>query len=107
MHKTFSDFSKILDLYEAGQPFYLYTGRGPSSESMHLGHAIPFIFCQYLQEVFQVHLVIQMTDDEKFLWKDLSFADAQAFGRSNAKDIVAFGFDPKLTFIFFNSTYYG
>jgi hypothetical protein len=51
--------------YEAGKPFYLYTGRGPSSESMHLGHLIPFIFTKYLQDAFGCCLVIQMTDDEK------------------------------------------
>lgn len=33
----------ILKLKEEGKPFYLYTGRGPSSDSMHLGHLIPFI----------------------------------------------------------------
>ena len=38
------DLNQVLDLYEKGQPFYLYTGRGPSSESMHLGHLVPFIF---------------------------------------------------------------
>ena len=40
----FSDFGLILDRYEKGQPFYLYTGRGPSSDSMHMGHLIPFMF---------------------------------------------------------------
>ena len=39
-----SDFSTILDRYEQGKPFFLYTGRGPSSDSMHLGHLIPFMF---------------------------------------------------------------
>lgn len=38
------DFERILDRYEQGKPFFLYTGRGPSSESMHLGHMIPFTF---------------------------------------------------------------
>ena len=38
------DLNMILDLYEAGEKFYLYTGRGPSSESLHLGHLIPFMF---------------------------------------------------------------
>jgi tryptophanyl-tRNA synthetase len=37
------DLHQLLDLYEAGQKFYLYTGRGPSSEALHLGHTIPFI----------------------------------------------------------------
>ena len=36
----------ILDNYEQGRPFYLFTGRGPSSESLHLGHSIPFKFTQ-------------------------------------------------------------
>ena len=44
-------------------PFYLYTGRGPSSEALHLGHMLPFIFNKYLQEAFNVPLVIQISDD--------------------------------------------
>lgn len=63
------DLSEMLDLYEAGKKFYLYTGRGPSSESLHLGHTIPFHFTKWLQEVFDCPLVIQLTDDEKFLFK--------------------------------------
>lgn len=38
------DFNDILDSYEKGEKFYLYTGRGPSSEALHLGHLIPFMF---------------------------------------------------------------
>ena len=63
------EFDQILTLYEQGKPFYLYTGRGPSSEAMHMGHLIPFIFTKWLQEIFDVPLVIQLTDDEKFLTK--------------------------------------
>jgi tryptophanyl-tRNA synthetase len=37
------DMHQILTMYEQGKPFYLYTGRGPSSSSMHVGHLIPFI----------------------------------------------------------------
>ncbi len=42
-----SDFNRILDRYEQGKPFYRYPGRGPSSDSMHLGHMIPFMFTKY------------------------------------------------------------
>lgn len=35
------DFEMILDLYEKKEPFYLYTGRGPSSDSLHLGMSLP------------------------------------------------------------------
>ena len=38
------DLNIILDKYEKGIPFFLYTGRGPSSDSMHVGHSIPFEF---------------------------------------------------------------
>ena len=38
------DLDVILDKFEKGIPFFLYTGRGPSSDSMHVGHSIPFEF---------------------------------------------------------------
>lgn len=108
------DFEKILQVYEkknegggGGGGFYLYTGRGPSSAAFHVGHLIPFIFTKYLQDMFQVPLVIQLTDDEKFLWRSLSLEDTMNFGRENAKDIIALGFDKRKTFIFSNTSYLG
>jgi len=38
------DFDTILNAVEKGEKFYLYTGRGPSSEALHLGHLVPFMF---------------------------------------------------------------
>ena len=46
------DLSLILDKFEKGEKFFLYTGRGPSSEAMHLGHLIPFMFTKWLQVNF-------------------------------------------------------
>lgn len=97
----------ILDQVEQGKPFYLYTGRGPSSEAMHLGHLVPFIFTKWLQDTFDVPLVIQLTDDEKFLWKDLTLEEAHRLAFENAKDIIACGFDPEKTFIFSDLDYIG
>ncbi|KAK3094172.1 hypothetical protein FSP39_025000 [Pinctada imbricata] len=99
------DLESILDLYEKGQPFFLYTGRGPSSEAMHMGHLIPFIFTKWLQDTFDVPLVIQMTDDEKFLWKDMTIDEANRLAHENAKDIIACGFDMDKTFIFSDVEY--
>lgn len=101
------DMNALLDAYEKGKPFYLYTGRGPSSDSMHLGHLIPFLFTKYLQEAFQVPLVIQMTDDEKFLWKDLTIEETYRMTIENAKDIIACGFNVDKTFIFSDLDYMG
>ncbi|KAG5054829.1 hypothetical protein AAZX31_03G095300 [Glycine max] len=101
------DFAEILDAYERGDKFYLYTGRGPSSEALHLGHLIPFMFTKYLQDVFKVPLVIQLTDDEKFFWKNLSIDECRRLARENAKDIIACGFDISKTFIFSDFNYVG
>ena len=101
------DMHRVLDLYERGEPFFIYTGRGPSSRSMHLGHLIPFLFSKWLQKVLNVPLVIQLTDDEKYLWKDLTQEQCQEFMVQNAKDIIALGFDPKRTFIFSDFDYIG
>ncbi|KAJ3151799.1 tryptophan--tRNA ligase [Geranomyces variabilis] len=101
------DFTQLLDRYEKGKPFYLYTGRGPGAGSMHVGHMVPFLFCKWLQDVFQCALVIQLTDDEKFLFnkKDLKLEDSLKYSHDNARDIMAFGFDPEKTFIFSNLGY--
>lgn len=101
------DMNQILDAYENKKPFYLYTGRGPSSEAMHLGHLVPFIFTKWLQDVFDVPLVIQMSDDEKYLWKDLTLEQAYSYTVENAKDIIACGFDVNKTFIFSDLEYMG
>ncbi|KMZ68928.1 Tryptophan--tRNA ligase [Zostera marina] len=101
------DFIEIMDLYENGKKFYLYTGRGPSSEALHLGHLVPFMFTKYLQDAFKVPLVIQLTDDEKCMWKNLSVEECKRLARENAKDIIACGFDITRTFIFSDFNFIG
>ncbi|UYV62309.1 WARS [Cordylochernes scorpioides] len=64
-------------------------------------------WCRWLQETFDVPLVIQLTDDEKFLWKDLTQEKAEKMARENIKDIIAIGFDINKTFIFTNYHYMG
>ncbi|KAG8468863.1 hypothetical protein KFE25_007381 [Diacronema lutheri] len=101
------DLGSILDHVERGGRMYLYTGRGPSSEALHLGHLVPFMFTKYLQDAFKCPLVIQLTDDEKFLWKDHSLAETYRLGKENCKDIIACGFDISRTFIFSDYEYVG
>ncbi|OQR77350.1 tryptophan--tRNA ligase [Tropilaelaps mercedesae] len=101
------EFNEILTRYEQKKPFYLYTGRGPSSDALHIGHLIPFIFTKWLQEVFDVPLVIQLTDDEKFYWKDLTVEQTEQMAKENIKDIIACGFDLDKTFIFTDFEFMG
>lgn len=65
------------------------------------------IFCRWLQDVFDVPLVIQLTDDEKCLWKDITVEQANKLAYENAKDIIACGFDPEKTFIFSDLDFIG
>jgi len=99
------DFDWILDQHEKGHGFSLYTGRGPSGP-IHLGHLMPWIFTKYLQDVFKAKLWFQLTDDEKFLYYDhLALEETTKWGYENALDIIALGFDPKLTKLFLDTEY--
>lgn len=100
------DLNLVLDDYEKGRGFFLYTGRGPSGP-MHVGHIIPFYFTKWLQDRFGVNLYIQITDDEKFLEEKrrLTLEDTKKWSYDNILDIAAVGFDPDRTFIFQNTEY--
>ena len=99
------DLEWILDEYDKGNRFALYTGRGPSGP-IHLGHLMPWTFTKYLQDVFKVNLWFQLTDDEKFMFYDhLTLEDTKRWGYENALDIIALGFDQKLTKIFLDTEY--
>lgn len=99
------DLDWVLDEYEKGNKFFLYTGRGPSGK-IHLGHMVPWIFTKWLQDKFDVELYFQMSDDEKFLFKEnLSLEQTNKLSYENALDVIALGFDAKKTFIFSNVDY--
>lgn len=91
------DFDWILSKYENGDKFYLYTGRGPSG-MIHMGHLLPWIFTKYLQDKFNVKLLFQLTDDEKFLYgQDRTLEEIKHFTYENILDIIAVGFDRRKT----------
>ena len=97
------DLSRILDEYEHGRPFFLYSGRGPSGP-LHTSHLVPFDLCRWLQERFEVPMYIQITDDEKFWARGgLTREETRHWGMENLLDILAVGFDPKNTFVFFDT----
>jgi len=91
------DLKWILDEYEKGNKFFLYTGRAPSGP-VHIGHLLPWIFAKWLQDKFGVELYFQFPDEEKFLFKqNLSFEQSQEYLNENMLDVIALGFDPKKT----------
>ncbi|MCI4435007.1 MAG: tryptophan--tRNA ligase [Thermoplasmata archaeon] len=99
------DLNLVMDDYENGKGFFLYTGRGPSGP-MHIGHIIPFIMTKWFQERFKVNVYIELTDDEKFLNDEKITLDySRKWSYENALDIIALGFDPDKTFIFQDTDY--
>lgn len=97
------DIKRILDEYEKGKRFFLYTGRGPSGHT-HIGHLVPWVFSKWLQDKFDVNMYFQLTDDEKFFSKqNLTLEQTREFAYENALDFIALGFDPKKTKIIINT----
>lgn len=99
------DLDLVLNDYEKGKGFFLYTGRKPS-KGMHIGHLVPMIMTKWLQDKFKCNLYIEITDDEGFLHKkERTWDGVQEAAKENILDIAAVGFDPDRTFIFKDSEY--
>lgn len=97
------DLGTILDAAEHKQPFFLYSGRGPSGP-LHTAHLVPFELCRWFQERFHASMYIQITDDEKFWFRPTSSReDTRSWGIENLLDILAVGFDPARTRVFFDT----
>jgi len=91
------DLDWIFKKYERGERFYLYTGRGPSGR-VHIGHLLPWYFTKYLQDKFKAQLLFQVTDDEKYLYRDeLTLQGVREMTDDNLLDIIAVGFDARRT----------
>jgi len=101
------DLNWVLDEYEKGNNFFLYTGRGPSGP-IHLGHLGVWVFTKWLQDKFGADLWFQWTDDEKFLLgKKDSFEEIEEIMRENMYDVIALGFNPKKTHFLIDTKHAG
>jgi tryptophanyl-tRNA synthetase len=103
--RDMDEFFDMMERYKCGDiKVFAYTGRGPSTEAMHLGHMLPFKVTKWLQDAFQIPVIIQMSDDEKFAFKgDFPLERYVELSYLNARDIIACGFDPAKTWIFSNT----
>lgn len=101
------DLDKLLKEFDAGKPFFLYTGRAPSGP-VHMGHLVPWMFTKWLQDKFGVELYFQFPDEEKFLFKkDMTFEESQKHLEENMLDVIAVGFDPKKTHFIIDTKHAG
>jgi tryptophanyl-tRNA synthetase len=97
------DLGLLLAGVARGDPFFLYSGRGPSGP-LHVSHLTHFELCRWFQERLGAPMYIQITDDEKFWARSgLTREESVRWGLENLVDILALGFDPKRTRVFFDS----
>lgn len=101
------DMKFILDEYEKGNRFFLYTGRAPSGH-VHIGHLIPWLFTKWLQDVFDVELWFQFPDEEKFLFKkSATLEEIEKYTYENMLDVIALEFDPAKTHFLIDTKHAG
>src|SRR5271166_4019033 len=84
------DLPWLLDQYEKGDKFYVYTGIAPSG-GMTIAHLMSFIIAQWLQEKFAAEVLIQIPDEEKYLAKkdpNLTLEKAHELAYADALNIV-------------------
>lgn len=101
------DLSWLLDEYEKGNKFYVYTGIAPSG-TMTVAHLLSFTMARWLQEHFGAEVLIQIPDEEKFLNKrdpNITLERMNGFAHDDALSIAALGFDKKKTKIFIDTEY--
>lgn len=97
----------VLSEYDRGNRFFLYTGRGPSGP-IHLGHLIPWLVTQWLQEKFDVDVFFQLTDDEKFVFgENMTIEETAKWTVENGLDFLALGFKPGKTHLIWDTRHAG
>jgi len=99
------DFDKFLDDLKNKRKVSILTGFNASG-SIHLGHYITFRIVLDLQKRYKIPVYIPISDDESYVSMKV---ENQKDGLKNAKliisQIIAMGFDPKLTKIFVHQLY--
>ena len=89
-------------------PFYLLVSKSPQATGLNLGHSVPLELTRYFQDVFDAPVVIQIGDDDKYVFTADGDIDKIAkLVKNTIKDVIAFGFKPEKTFVFINSEYIG
>ncbi len=97
----------LLDEYEKGNKFYVYTGISPSG-TMTLGHLLPFTLAQWLQEKFDCEVYIQIPDEEKFLARQgLDLDEMHKLAYVDLLHIISLGFKENKTKVFIDTDYAG
>lgn len=99
------DFDKFLKRLEDGEESAIVSGLNASGE-LHMGHKVVFDTNLFFQKEFNMPVFIPLSDDESYLSKKVSTQEAGLENAMNlAKDLIAYGFDMKKTYIAIDQIY--
>jgi tryptophanyl-tRNA synthetase len=99
------EYHRGFDLFnpENNSSYYLYTGRGPSQGTLHIGHLLGLELIKSLSELFESKIFFMIADDEKML-RDAIDTETMELNVSNTlKQLQKIGFTEDCTHYHINS----
>ncbi|EKE37977.1 hypothetical protein ENUP19_0274G0068 [Entamoeba nuttalli] len=97
---------KFLDDVEAKKPTFIFIQKYPQKE-IALEEYVTLEFARYLQDAFNIQVIIQILDDIKVLNREATINEASKMSNDLMKYILAFGFNEDKTFIYTDYQYFG
>lgn len=99
------DFDKFLEALERGEKCAILSGLNPSG-ALHLGHKIVFDTNLYFQKKYNLPVFIPLSDDESYVsGKVKTQKEALENAYELAKELIAYGFNPKKTYFIIDQIY--
>lgn len=99
------DFDKFLNALRRGEKCAIVSGLNASG-TLHMGHKIVFDTNLYFQKKFGIPVFIPISDDESYVaGKIESQEKALEYSKKLAKELIAYGFDPKKTYFIIDQIY--
>ena len=99
------NFDKFLEALKKGEKCAIVSGFNASG-TIHLGHKVVFDTNLYFQKKFGVPVFIPISDDESYVaGKVKDQEDALNYSLKLAKELLAYGFDPKNTYFIIDQIY--
>jgi len=99
------DFDKFMDAVKKGKKVAILTGANASG-SLHFGHKLTFDSVIEMQKKYKIPVYIPISDDESYVFdKVKNQKDGLKNARLIAAQMIALGFDMKLTKMFIHQQY--
>ncbi len=99
------DFDKFLEALKKGEKCAIVSGLNASG-TLHLGHKVVFDTNLYFQKKFGVPVFIPISDDESYVANKIDSQEkALEYSKKLAKELLAYGFNPKKTYFIIDQIY--